>query len=51
MEEFKWDFAPADAPWQNGVSEALVKSMKLGITAAISDHIMTFSDLQPFASR
>ena len=28
MEGFKWDFAPADAPWQNGVSEALVISPK-----------------------
>lgn len=43
---FKWDFAPADAPWQNGVSEALVKSVKRTITAAISDHVMTFSELQ-----
>ena len=46
MAGFKWDFASADAPWQNGVSEALVKSMKRAITAAISDHVMTFSELQ-----
>ena len=46
MEGFKWDFAPADAPWQNGVSEALVKSIKRAITAAISDHVLTFSELQ-----
>ena len=46
VEGFKWDFAPADAPWQNGVSEALVKSVKQAITAAISDHVMTFSKLQ-----
>lgn len=46
MEGFKWDFAPADAPWQNGVSEALVKSVKRALTAAISDHVMTFSELQ-----
>ncbi|XP_068756918.1 uncharacterized protein [Montipora capricornis] len=46
MEGFKWDFAPADTPWQNGVSEALVKSVKRAITAAISDHVMTFSELQ-----
>ena len=46
MEGFKWDFAPADAPWQNGVSEALVKSVKQAITAAISDQVMTLSELQ-----
>ena len=28
MEGFKWDFAPAPAQWQNGVSEASVKSVK-----------------------
>ncbi len=46
MEGFKWDFAPADAPWQNGVSKASVKSVKREITAAISDYVMTFSELQ-----
>ena len=46
MEGLKCDFAPADAPWQNGVSEALMKSVKRAITAAISDHVMTFSELQ-----
>ena len=39
-------FAPADAPWQNGVSEALVKLVKRAITAALSDHVKTFSELQ-----
>ena len=46
MKGFTWDFAPADAPWQNGVSEALVKSIRRAITAAISDHVLTFSELQ-----
>ena len=46
MEGFKWDFAPADAQWQNGVSEALVKLIKRAITAAISDPVLTFSELQ-----
>jgi len=46
MEGLKWEFAPADAPWQNGVSEALVKSVKRAITAAIGDHVMTFLGLQ-----
>ena len=48
MEGFKWDFAPADAPWQNGVSEALVKSVKRAITAAIRDHVMKFSTSRRF---
>ena len=46
MEGFQWDFALADAPWQNRVSEALVKTVKRAIAAAISDHVMTFSELQ-----
>ena len=31
---------------QNGVSETLVKSVKRAITVTISDHVMTFSELQ-----
>lgn len=42
----QWEFIPADAPWQNGVSEALVKSVKKAIAAAIGESIMTFSELQ-----
>ena len=38
MEGFKWDFAPADASWQNGASEAVKRAVKRAITAAISDH-------------
>ena len=40
-----WVFSPADAPWQNGVSEALIKSVKRAITAAIGESILTFSEL------
>ena len=36
----------ADAPWQNGVSEALIKSIKKAITIAIGENEMTFSELQ-----
>ena len=42
----QWEFIPADAPWQNGTSEALVKSVKKAIVAAIGESIMTFSELQ-----
>ena len=42
----QWEFVPADAPWQNGVSEALVKSVKKAIAVAIGESIMTFSELQ-----
>lgn len=28
----EWKFLPADVPWQNGTSEALVKSVKKAIT-------------------
>ena len=42
-----WDWdEPADAPWQNGVSEAIVKSVKKAIAVAIAESIMTFSELQ-----
>ena len=42
----QWIFSSADAPWQNGVSEALIKSIKKAITIAIVDNVMTFSELQ-----
>ena len=28
MEGFDWNFTPADAPWQNGTSESLIRSVK-----------------------
>lgn len=36
----------ADATWQNGVSEALIKSVRGAITLAIGESVMTFSELQ-----
>ena len=42
----KWIFSSADAPWQNGISEALIKSVKRAITLAIGKCVMTFSELQ-----
>ena len=42
------DFTSADAPWQNGCSEALIKSIKKSLQVAIGDSIfgLTFSELQ-----
>lgn len=45
-EGLKWEFTSADAPWQNGISEAPIKSVKQAITAAIGQSVMTFSELQ-----
>ena len=42
----EWKFLPADAPLQNGTSEALVKSVKKAITVAVGESVMTFSELQ-----
>ncbi|VDI48048.1 Hypothetical predicted protein [Mytilus galloprovincialis] len=36
----------ADAPWENGVSESLVKSVKKSLEVAIGTSVMTFSELQ-----
>ena len=46
MEGFQWEFTTADGPWQNRVSEALVKSVKRAIAATIHESILTFSELQ-----
>ena len=42
----EWQFTPADAPWMNAVTEALVKSVKNALNAAIGDQVMRFSELQ-----
>ncbi|XP_062600981.1 uncharacterized protein LOC134262620 [Saccostrea cucullata] len=36
----------ADAPWENGCSESLIRSTKLSLETAIGSAIMTFSELQ-----
>ncbi|KAL9954234.1 hypothetical protein ACROYT_G041739 [Oculina patagonica] len=33
----QWIFSSADAPWQNGTSEALIKSIKKAITVAVGE--------------
>ena len=45
VEGFQWKFTPADAPWQNGISEALIKTIKRTLKLTIGD-ILTFSELQ-----
>ena len=42
----KWKFTSADAPWQNGVTESLIKSVKKTITSTIGENILTYSELQ-----
>ena len=38
--KLEWSFCPADAHWMNGVTEALVKSTKKALNAAVGDQIM-----------
>ncbi|XP_068240885.1 uncharacterized protein [Palaemon carinicauda] len=46
-EGLKWKFnRSADAAWQNGLSEALIKSVKRSLSMLIGTTILTFSDLQ-----
>lgn len=44
--EFEWRFTPADAPWRNGVTESLIKSVKRSLEIAVKNNVMTFSELQ-----
>ena len=41
-----WEFAAPDGPWQNGCSEALIKSVKKAIKGAIGRQVLSFSELQ-----
>ena len=46
MEGLQWIFTPADAPWQNGVTEALIRSVKRAIEFSVGENALTFSELQ-----
>ena len=41
-----WSFCPPDAPWQNGSTEALVKSIKRALKCVMGEQIFTFAELQ-----
>ena len=40
-----WEFSPADGPWQNGATEALVKTVKQALFLSMCFHRLTFSEL------
>ena len=42
----EWKFSPADAPWYNGTAEALVKSTKRALEAAVGESVLSFSEMQ-----
>ena len=44
--EIQWNFTASNAQWQNGVSEALIKSVKKSLVVAIGDSVLSFSKLQ-----
>ena len=46
QEGVEWKFSPGDAPWYNGTAEALVRSTKRALGAAVGESILTFSELQ-----
>lgn len=46
-EGMRWSFnKSADAPWENGCSESLIKLVKRGMILAIGDSILSFGELQ-----
>ena len=46
IHQAEWSFAPADAQWYNGATEALVKTVKRALSAAVGGAVMKFSELQ-----
>lgn len=46
MEGLQWIFTPADAPWKNRVTEALIRSVKRAIEFSVGENALTFSELQ-----
>ena len=41
-----WHFSPPDAPWANGATEALVKTVKRNLQSTIGSQVLSFSELQ-----
>ena len=41
-----WHFTTPDAPWQNGCSEALIRTVKRILKQLIKDQVLSFSELQ-----
>lgn len=41
-----WKFSMADSPWQNGVTEILIKGVKKAINHAIGNQVLHFHELQ-----
>ena len=41
-----WHFCSADAPWQNGSTEALVKSLKRALNVILAGKVCSFAELQ-----
>ena len=42
----EWIFTPANAPWHNGCSEALIKSFKKALEHSVGNQILSFSEFQ-----
>ncbi|XP_071954191.1 uncharacterized protein [Antedon mediterranea] len=41
-----WKFSTPDAPWQNGVTESLIRGIKKALSHAIGGQVLAFSELQ-----
>ena len=42
----EWSFSVAEAPWTNGATKALVKSVKKALSVILGEQVLTFSELQ-----
>ena len=43
----EWNFSPADAPWYNGTAEALIKSVKRALEAAVGEAVFHLANYNP----
>ena len=44
--QIAWSFNPADAPWQNGSTEAMVKTVKKALKVSIGQQMFTYAEFQ-----
>ena len=41
-----WSFCPADAPWQNGSTEALIKTIKHALNVVLGNQVCSYAEFQ-----
>ena len=48
VNNFEWSFSSGDAPWYNGCTEALIRSVKKSLVVSVGNQRLSYNELQTF---